>query len=295
MLITFPFLCGMSLGAAAGERSTSTLRRALIDHIVLDVGINMYHQHTPYDAGLYFQLEALNISKTKVSKRSKPSTSSIEVHSHVLAHGGHFGHLIQRYRPPSITKSVGPPPLIAFGMRLSVSRLQELMCAATARCDYMYQPIHLGMPRSIKDQSSLPIVFVVSWDDMGPSELLATLDSKKAKDLKYELVASSRTATSPYADIAIVLHVLHSCGIGSTYGLHQLQRTGTRRIGKGRRGADEFLSGQNLYSLASAHGVVFVVSLVPGKDIRLKPTGPTEPAVRVRTFHPLISISFNVL
>lgn len=158
--------------------------KSVLDNVYLDIGINTYQNQTPYDPGFYFQLEAVNIPPTKTSKGKK---SPSEANFHILAQGGHFDHLIQRYRSPSSTIGVSS---IAFGTRISLTRIQELFVdAISKKLTSSPSSRQLKIPPNLFKYSSLPNVLVVGSDVIGITELSAITDVKKLKENKlYELV-----------------------------------------------------------------------------------------------------------
>jgi hypothetical protein len=289
----------------SSSSSTQTKNR-YVENIFLDVGINPQQELTPYGPGLYFQLEAISVAQNRGSKNNSKSESGIFFHS--LAHGGHFDQLIQRYRSPLMAKTGGLGLLLAFGVRFSLTRLQELFCLASLKSPA--KAIE-RITTNIFDSSSLPLILVVSDTEFSSAEfILSGVEgnaSKRSKESKLQAAAvelvpvqgshssNNQMELSPHAEIAVVLHVLHLSGLRAAQSLHQLQRD-THRINRDMM--MEPVRNDNHFSLliqiASSHGVHFIVALMHGKEIKNTITNHMEPAVRVCSL-PSSSLSLSLL
>lgn len=251
------------------------LKNKIAECIFIDVGINAHQDMSPYGSGIYFQLEAIRVPRKKISKSHK---SDPEISFHTLAQGGHFDHLIQRYRSPSIPNT-GSGLLLAFGTRLSLSRLQELFSASLANLPPAVIQQKISM--NVVDNSSMPAVLVVSDAEFAGGEYVSLQEGKKGSQSKMPELFSVQTKKeiSFHAEIAVVLHVLRSHGLRASDSLHQLQRDVhiiNQRMLESIRVENHFAV---LHQIASSHGVHFIVSLIHGQEIKNNNT--LEPAIRV--------------
>jgi hypothetical protein len=275
---------GSSGGGAGTDRTVS--RNKFIENIFVDLGIGSQQELTPYrSTGLYFQLEAIHIPNNKASKSNTSNKSDLEIVFHSLAHGGHFDHMIQRYRSPSVAKAAG---LLAFGVRLSLTRLQELYSTAMSRNLSMTAATHQRASRNIFNHSSLPIVLVISDAEFTRAEFPSLVEGKRSKEGKDgkapELIPyRSEIEISYHAEIAVVLYALRSAGLRAADSLHQLQRD-IHQINKGitlveapRNETHLSLLGQ----IASSHGIQFIAALIHGQEVKNTSTSNLEPAIRV--------------
>lgn len=252
--------------------------------IVIDIGIEIHHQLSPYRHGLFFQLEAANLTAGKVSKRGKQSPPDVTLHT--IAQGGHFDQVIQDYRP--LSKSMNLPVVTAFGMRLSLSRLQELLVAAIAKNHSLYPAKYLGVPRMVKDKSSLPTVLVVYNEELGRPDTLFAGDKTKGKDQKFEIVRSralSKRCIS--SQILMVVSTLRAIGIKASDCVHQLQASVYRNVDHlGKRHAlgvhTESMTAGDLQRLAHSVGISFIVAIVCEAAVQHTISRVVEPYVRVR-------------
>lgn len=258
-------------GSALGTDRTQP-KKKYFENIFLDVGVNP-QELTPYGPGLYFQLEAINLPQNRGSK-SNPK-SEPEIFFHTLAHGGHFDQLIQKYRSPSMATG---GLLLAFGVRFSLTRLQELFCTASTKNPATALQ---RITTNVFDSSSLPIILVVSDMEYPGGDYMPGVEGKRLK-LPELTPAHSQTEVSYHAEIAVVLHVLHLSGLRAAQSLHQLQRD-IQRINRGMmiepiRNDNHFTL---LVQIASSHGVHFIVAPIHGREIKNNVTNNMETAVRV--------------
>jgi hypothetical protein len=252
--------------------------------IVIDIGIDVHQELSPYQHGLFFQLEAANLTPGKASKRGKQLPPDVTLH--IIAQGGHFDQSIQDYRP--LSKSMNLPVVMAFGMRLSLSRLQELLIAAVTKNPSFYPAKYMGVPRMVKDKSSLPTVLVVYNEEMGRPDALFGNDKTKGRDQKFEIVRSKALSKrSISSQILQVISTLRSVGIKASDSVHQLQASLHRHIDHhGRRQGfglhAESMSAGDLQRLAYSVGISFIVAVVCEAAVQHSPSRVVEPCVRVR-------------
>jgi hypothetical protein len=263
---------------SSGGADRTVPKNKFIENIFLDLGINAQQELSPYrSAGLFFQLEAVHVTNNKTSKTNNKTGPEIVFNS--LAHGGHFDHMIQRYRSPSIANAVGSGLLLAFGVRLSLTRLQELFSTALLRNSPMTPATHQKVSGHIFGHSSLPTVLVISY-----AEFLAANFQKRSKEGKLPdlFPMQSQLEISYHAEIAVVLYVLRAAGLRAADSLHQLQRD----IHQTNKGIARNDSNQSVLSqIASSHGVHYIVALIHGREMRNTVTNILEPAVRVCCFY----------
>jgi len=252
----------------------------MMQRIHLDIGIDTHVSVSPYDPGFFFQLEALGMSIAKSSKRVK--NAHPEIQHHILCQGGHFDHAIQAARPPSISKSVGMPSIVAFGMRASVTRLLDLLLVSTAKNSGAHNSQQL-IPRALRDLPSLPLVLVVGSDVMGKNDALFNMEKTRGKDQKGDIFLTTSTR-SKFGQISLILCTLRAAGIRASDRLHQLQGPGAySSTGTGSRGHVTWseVGMEEVVRIARSQGVAFIISMVAGREIRNNITHAIEPCVRV--------------
>jgi hypothetical protein len=174
--------------------------------------------------------------------------------------------------------SGGSGLLLAFGVRFSLTRLQELFCMASNRSPAAALQ---RITTDVFDSSSLPLILVVSDTEFSGGEYSSGVEGKRGK-LPELVTVPSQPEISHHAEVAVVLHVLHLAGLRAAQSLHQLQRD-IQRINRGMM--IEPIRNDNHFSLlvqiASSHGVHFIVALLHGKEMKNKISNNMEPAVRV--------------
>ena len=259
----------------------------IAQYVHIDIGIEAHREISPYRTGLYFQLEAAVVTSTRASKRGKNIPPEVMIH--VLAQGGHFDQVIQSFRPPSLTNASNLLSVTAFGMRISLTRLQELLVAAVTKNPTLYPAKYLGVSRLVKEMSSLPTVLVVHNEDMANHNSLLGGDKAKGRDHKYDIVRTpGKHRKSIPSQMLMVMQTLRSAGIRASECVHQLQSPTPHTIDlhHGRRHLTaihiESMSADDLQRLAFSVGISFIATTVCDVSAHHVGSHVVEPVVRIR-------------